>query len=368
MLRTGSDFIAFYAAGKVATQAGMEKVFDLSLLRVEEEKILGFSILHNDVNPFVHPPFIVPLLAFFARWDYTVAFHLWALVLVVILAASMGVFLQYFPDLTPSGKVWLFLAGILFFSGFVGVMNGQDSAILLLGVGIWALGLFKDDERMAGLGLALTVIRPHVALLLAIPFLFKRRGVWWWFCAGGGVLALVSIWLIGVDGTEIYLKTLAVSAGGEGYKINEGSMVNVLGILHRMFPLLQPEISRWLGWGLYFAAFVGLCVAWARTDSLSETHLGVAIIVGILATPHLHYHDTVLILIPLFIAFRTALKMNMLTVRDVAPFLYIVSFVLLFSYSIPALKFFMLYNLLALLLIFYWRPEVFLRFGIKSTQ
>ena len=354
-LRTGSDYMAFYAAGRIAQSAGYEKIYDLSLQQTVEEETLGFEIPPDDVNPFVHPPFIVPLLALLSNLGYAVSFHLWALFLVIIHAASAYVFLLYFPDLSSGDKFWLFAGIMLFYPFFVSIINGQDSAILLLGTAVWILGFIKNDERLAGLGLAFTVIRPHIAILLAAPFLFKRQGIWWWFCAGAGILVVVSLALIGGDGVNTYLGTLAVSAGGEGYKINEAAMVNLLGLLRRTFPSMLPQTARIISWGLYFTAIAGMAVFTMASREIRETHLGLAILAAILATPHLHYHDVVLFLPAIFIVLRALRVGNPSIVKNMKIIVFALGWLLISSSPIPFLKYFSVYALIALLIFLYWQ-------------
>src|SRR3972149_4511659 len=88
------------------------------------------------------------------------------------------------------------LAGIgsfLFLPLFFSLMNGQDTAFLFLGAAIWMYGLFSGKETVAGLGLSLTTIRPHIALILALPMLFSHRKVFWGVVLGAGLLAVFSL-------------------------------------------------------------------------------------------------------------------------------------------------------------------------------
>ena len=72
----------------------------------------------------------------------------------------------------------LFIAAfMLYYPTFISLLKGQDTAFLLLGGTLWVYGLLKEKDPLAGLGLAMLVIRPQIALVLAIPFIFKRRRV-----------------------------------------------------------------------------------------------------------------------------------------------------------------------------------------------
>ena len=58
---TGADFIAFYAAGRIAQNEGAEYGYDLDLQRHYEEEVVGFEIAPEHISPYLHPPFIIPI-------------------------------------------------------------------------------------------------------------------------------------------------------------------------------------------------------------------------------------------------------------------------------------------------------------------
>src|SRR5689334_7268533 len=108
--------------------------------------------------------------------------------------------------------------------------------MLLDGAILWYYGFTQNSNRMAGLGLALTTIRPQIALLLALPMIFNAQSckAWWWFCLGSAVLVVFSVAILGQDGVRNFINILSVSASGEGYKINEAAMVNLIGMVKRL--------------------------------------------------------------------------------------------------------------------------------------
>jgi hypothetical protein len=360
--RTGADFIAFYAAGRISLTGKFSEVYIPQAQQVVEEEVLGFQITGEEINPFVHPPFILPVLALITLVPYEWAFHLWALILLVLYFTGAFFLIRI---ISQGRERWtLFASVILFFPVFVSVLNGQDSALLLLGASIWFYGLLDEDDRLAGIGLALTTIRPHIALLLAVPFLFKRRKVWWWFLAGAAGLAVFSVLLIGIKGTENFLHILSISASGEGYKINELAMVNFIGLLRRLIPAISPESAHIAGWIVYALAFVFLCVVWARSEKIREKQIGLAILVTIFAAPHLHYHDLVLLLIPLFCVMIFLERRNLLNLETSALFPLEASWLLVVSNFLPALKFSIPYILGGMLLAALWIPE----FGFRGWK
>ena len=357
--RSGADFIAFYAAGRIALRGDFAGIYVTRVQLVVEESIVGFPIAPVGLNPFVHPPFILPLLMLVALLPYVWAFHAWAFLLLVLYSISALFLVRAVPQVREPRM--LFASVILFFPAFVSILNGQDSALLVLGAALWLYGLLKGDERLAGLGLALTTIRPHIAVLLAVPFLFRRRRVWGWFLAGVVALVIFSVALIGRWGTWNYLSILTISASGEGYKINEFAMVNFLGMLRRLFPGVLPETARFAAWLIYAAALISLCVVWQRSKEIGEKQAGLAVLVALFAAPHLHYHDLVLLLIPIFCVMVLTERRSLLKRETAALFPLGASWLLVVSNFLPMLKFSIPYIFGAMLIAALWIPEFVFR-------
>lgn len=149
----------------------------------------------------------------------------------------------------------------LFFPGFYSVLNGQDTAFLLLGAVFLMVGVINKNDALAGLGLSLMTVRPHIALALAIPFLFQRRKVFVYFCAGASALAAFSHLMLGEKGVQEFINILSISAKGKWYGMNEAGMYNLVGLLSRTFPTLSDDI-RVFGCIMYFGGILALCILW----------------------------------------------------------------------------------------------------------
>jgi hypothetical protein len=357
--QTGADFIAFYAAGRVAQTAGMGKVYDAGLQQAIQQEEVGFLLAPGQVLLYNHAPYLIPLLGLIVDGNYIASFSRWVILLIIFFVTSAGVMARLLMEQGIQRRnILITIAGALtFFPLFVSLLNGQDTAVLFLGASLWLAGLLLDRDPLAGLGLALTTIRPNIALFLAVPFLFRRRRVFLWFCAGTLALAIVSVWILGVEGVRTYLGVLLASAGGEWYGMKEAAMVNLIGLLRRVAPGLEAGVVRSLGWGAYLLGLAGACLLWARSREIRGRRAGLAVVLAVFTVPHLHYHDLTLLLIPLLSLILVLAREKFLEERTAVLLPLGFSLVLLFSNFLPVLKFNLPYLVMLLLGLALWHPE-----------
>lgn len=359
--RTGADFIAFYAAGRLARTEGLDHVYDPALQQAVQEQEVGFRLAPGQVLLYNHVPYLVPLVMALSDGDYAASFLRWALTLLAIFTMAVSLLADLLRR-AGWGKadVRLAWAGmILFYPLFVSLINGQDTAFTMLGLCLWLYGLLTGRDWLAGLGLALVTVRPHIAGLVALPFLFRRRKVFWGFFVGAAATGLASLLLVGWDGISGFLDLLQVSVGGEFYGMHESAMVNLVGLLTRLFFGADAKLLHWIGWGAYIAALASLCVLWAASRDLDERHYSLAVVLALFFAPHLHYHDLALLLVPLLMLMLTAVRGGFWRTRDAGPAPLMVSFLLISGSLVPALKYNVPYLVMALICLAVWLPQKF---------
>jgi hypothetical protein len=316
-----------------------------------------------------HAPYLIPLLELVIDGNYVASFQRWALLLLALYAISTWVL----ADLAARkgfkrAGILLTAAGVMtFFPLFVSLLNGQDTAFLVLGSCLWLAGLLLDRDPMAGLGLALTTVRPQITVLLAVPFLFRRQRVFVWFCLGTLCLAITSLLLLGEAGARAYVASLLTSMGGEAYGMKEEAMVNLIGLMRRLAPSLATETVHIVGWVVYLLTLIGLCLVWARSHAIAAPQVGLAAALSVLTVPHLHYHDLTLLLVPL-VAVMLVVREKYLAEKDVTLLPLGLSLILLFSNFLPILKFNLPYLVVILLILMLWFPEKFLRRSARSAE
>ena len=300
--RTGSDFIAFYSAGRIAQDYGASRVYDIRLQQQIEQEEVGFHLVEGQVLLYNHLPFLIPLLQTIVSTNYVASFYRWIVLLIALYIAAI-VILSKTLNQAAINRNSTFLTAIgafLFLPVFFSLMNGQDTAFLFLGVALWIYGLVWGNEMMAGFGLSLTIVRPHIALLLAIPMLIRYRKTFVIFLLSSGILALFSLLILGQTGTKEFINILLISAGGDWYGMKENVMYNLIGLLTRIAPQMEPGTIRALGWTVYGFTVTCLCFLWGRNKNLQDGRIGLTGILALFVSPHLHFHDLALLLIPIY--------------------------------------------------------------------
>jgi hypothetical protein len=175
----GVDYLAHYSAGYIIRYESPERLYDLDLQLQIQESVVSSDWVSRYYY-YNHPPLLAGILGWVTTKDYNASYFRWGLILIIFYSTSLGLLVYLMRRFQwQTEELWILgISGLLFTPAFIACLKGQDSTFLLLGVSLWTFGLLTARDRVAGLGLALAAIRPQVALVLALPFLFKRRRVW----------------------------------------------------------------------------------------------------------------------------------------------------------------------------------------------
>lgn len=352
--RVSRDFLVYYSAGYIIKYDSPANMYNLELQRQIQEN----SVQHPDkINffPYNHPPITSPFLGWAVSKDLFASNFRWILVLFGFNLASLGVLIKLMQYLKSDKKdIWLVaLTGLVFYPTIMAYIKGQDSTFLLLGVCLWVLGLISSKDNLAGLGLALVMIRPQIALVLSLPFLFKKRSVWWWFMGWGFLIFLLSFFSIGPTGFTGLLKAIVLSGKGLGFDVD--IMATLMGAILRGYPSIAPSLLHIIGYAGYFSSIIFICFMWIRTSNIGFKQINIAVLFAILFAPHLHRHDLILLLVvAVGIAFQLS-EMKILNLKYSFLLPMIVSFFIILGELSEA--YFIYYLVILSLVYISWKPD-----------
>ncbi len=355
-----ADFIAFYTAGKIANAQSPSRVYELQeQLRVQIE-LREDDVAPSDLLSYNHLPFLIPILQAITTENYPASFARWGFLLFVFSILNTIILLKILPIKKSFEKLVVFVGIILFFPSFISILKGQDTLIMLLGASLWTFGLLQRRDSLAGIGLSLVTLRPHIALVLAIPFIFKRRKIFLYFIGSSSILMLFSVALIGVKGSIDFIDLLLLSSRGEGYYLNPGAMYNLVGVVARgdaIFSYKALENISWIGFGI---AIFFLSMLWKNSQDIKAHHIGTAIILSLFFAPHLHYHDLALLLIPFLLIINRLLTEEWVSEKVGGAYLIGISVILFTNYYLPTI-YLLSYILMFCSLLFFWQDIFFRR-------
>lgn len=276
----GSDFLAFWSAGKLVLAGQPAAAYDLAATGA-----IQAGVGRSDVFAFVNPPPLLlalwPLgvLSFPVAWAVWVA-ATWALWLAVTrpLAPRLGLPLAAYPG--------ALIAAIHAQTGFV-------TSALQAGVA----RLLERRPILAGLCLGALIVKPHLALLFPVALAADRRWMAFWAAGLGVVLWLALAWvLLGTETMLAYRQSWQVSRV-------------LMGEDDPVFFLRQATVyAQFRAWGLPLAATAAQIAAslaaatltwrgWARKADLSAK-LALLFALTPLATPYLFNYDLPFLAVP----------------------------------------------------------------------
>jgi hypothetical protein len=236
-------------------------------------------------------------------------------------------------------------------------MHGQDTALLFLGGCLWLVGMSMERDGLVGIGLALITVRPQIAVLLAFPLIFKRQKAFGWFCLWAGMLAIISLFTLGINGMRSFIDILIITAGGEWYGMNQPAMVNLIGLLLRIVPGMSEVVVRVIGWVVYGLTLIGLCVYWGSSRKIGEKQIVLTATLALFTVPHLHYHDLAFLLIPMAAALAGMVRAKVISLQEAGLAPLAVSLFLLLGSLITVLIYNLPYLVMILLVLIIWFPE-----------
>lgn len=308
LLAGSPDFSIFYTAGLMVRHGQGSVLYSDKAQGATWRGVVPGADVRDHPLPFNHPPFEALLFVILTYLPYLRAYFLWFLVNLLLVGASASLMRSWLPTLGSSFSLLLILAPFAFFPIAYGLLQGQDS-ILLLVLYCLAYGAFRRSQDLrAGVFLGLGLFKFHLVLPFAFILLLRRR----WQALGGILVGLVldfaASWAVAGWKQLLYYPqyVLQINRRQPAGVIVPENMPNLRG-LFTGWTWLKP-VPMWLELAL-IAASLGLLV-WASRKWRPEELLdiagwnegfSIAIVATFLVGYHSYNHDMSILLLPAFI-------------------------------------------------------------------
>lgn len=297
-----ADFVTYYSSSQLVIGGRGKLLYNFAALGHAQAQLTYPLRMPGGVGPFIYPPWFALVVAPLSLLPYTTAYVVWFLGNAVLaLVALLG--LALYAGLDRLRAVLLVLLGLSFLPVFAAFGQGQVSLMLLAlltGV-LWALR--ARYEAAAGILLALVLVKPQYALPIVGVLALQRR---WRACfsvAGcAALLVLVPLPFLGGGIEGQYVKSLihlSTLHGSAGYMAPPVLNYSLQGFTELVLPA-HSALARLL----LEAALLLLAVGVALRQRASEIPVALALLFGLLASPHVLIYDVSLLVLPLVVLCR----------------------------------------------------------------
>jgi alpha-1,2-mannosyltransferase len=276
--------------------------FDNAASRLLNGETVYVPYGETELLPYLYPPFVLlfalplGLFGFYGSWVVAVLMTIVPFVVGVRLFARAE---PAAPDRT-TGVIVCIASGTLVSSALI----GQYSGIYVLAIGGAALLWHKDRRILAGVVLAILLIKPNLAITVPVVLVWSRSWRTLAGFAGGGIGALALSLPFGLDKWEGFASNVSQMAElqRDGVVPSE-KMVTMLGSAQTVFGL-GSESPVVLGVWFATAAILGVCVLAVWTpQKLAESPVrafGALAIFMIVANPRMYFYDGSVVVLGLF--------------------------------------------------------------------
>jgi len=161
---SSTDFLSFYASGRLANQGQAPWIYDISRLQQMRKAIYG-DPQFNDMLLFLYPPVFVLLCSVLACLPYLVSFYVWTAGTLTLYCVSLRMIL---------GEMMLTLAMLSFPATMINIGVGQNAALT---AGLFAAASLYLDRRplLAGSLFGALVYKPHFLMIVPLLLLAGRQ-------------------------------------------------------------------------------------------------------------------------------------------------------------------------------------------------
>jgi hypothetical protein len=320
ILKGYPDFTIYYTAGTILRQGLGHTLYDDSVQFQVQRAFAPQVATRLGALPFNHPPFEAVLFVPFAYFPYRLAYLLWGLVNLAMLAALPIVLRPHVPVLRnwPAPAWTVAVVSLAFFPIFFALLQGQDAILLLFLYSLVFVSWKKKRLASAGAWLACGMFKFHLVLPFLLLMLMQektvqgRKRILTGFMAVSVILAAVSVVAVGTQQIISYPhyvlgleKTMAMGA------IMPSDMPNLRGILYLMASNATSKTRYFNILVIFVSGVLYLLAAWISVlpgddlhdddlhdDELQDLKFSLAVFATVLVSYHGLGYDLCVLALP----------------------------------------------------------------------
>jgi hypothetical protein len=292
-LGTSADFITFYGAGKLVREGQVRNLYDYSHQLLVQQEFTS----HQDLLPFIHPPFEVWLFLPLTYFSFSTAYLVWTLFNLSVLGFVLFLLRPHSVEFGTVER--LVLIGASFYPALTTILQGQDSFWVLLAYTLAYISLRRKRDFQAGCFLTAGLLKFQIVLPFVLIFLLIGRFKFvYGFLSGSIALVFASVVLVGPRGLLQYARFLSEmnSPGHETPHIDPAAMPNLRGISALLLTgRISPSVLTAIIITISLFLIVWMCRKLRgetnQTEKTFDLKFALMILVTLLTSYYLFLHD-----------------------------------------------------------------------------
>jgi arabinofuranan 3-O-arabinosyltransferase len=274
---TGIDFRVFWAAGQLAMDGTPLTVLDTAKLSAVHDTYVDANML------WLYPPGFLVIVTPLGTVSYSVAFTLWTLVSLGLVAWAVWPFV--------AGIVPVWLAVSLAPALYPVLLLGQNSLLLMAGLLAALAALRRERWVLAGVFIGLLTLKPQLGIM--IPFALLAIRAWRTILAASITTIAVVVLPTLAYGVEYW--TLLQANLAE----HSANLLGAIGVLDQMispmdtltFIGVPPAMALQAQWAILAASAIAVYLLW-RSDRVGfDVKVAGLLIAILLSAPYLWYYE-----------------------------------------------------------------------------
>jgi hypothetical protein len=321
----GSDFLSFYAAGKIYLNHDIDFLYDFKTQYLIQQGIVSPADLKG-FYPFINPPLAALFFSIFSHTSYIFGLILWWLMGLLLVVWVVCLFKNNFSSLRDNRPKNLFYYFLLFPPTLLWFTFGQNTAISLVLYVLFFMSLRRSNEFLAGIFWGLLLFKPQLCLSPGLIVLLNFR----WKALGGALVAafsslVVTGLIIGLKPLSSFIKIMPYLSEIIRLKPNMNSLQQVFGITNYEYPtwglcslfgfwsLLLDSLSPQIANTLYLSTLttvvaylfiVSRKTGWQPGTKSWDLRMAGSLSLGLILTPHLFSYDLMLLVLPIVLVWN----------------------------------------------------------------
>ncbi len=291
------DFTIFYTAGRMVRSGQASTLYDPDAQYRTEKEFAPDVRIRQAALPYIHTPFEALIFVPFTFLGYVPAYALWTALNVALIILNLVLLRKHFAEIRALSPVLLVLAAAGFFPIAIGLIQGQDTILVLLSV-VYSMVLLKDGrDSLAGAALGLGLLKFHFIAPLALILAIRRPRLLVGFVPIGLGFGCLSILIVGLHGVVHYVHyVLSLERTGAGGAIMASDMPNLRGLIDTLMGLRADTVGS-----MAVTLICSIAVFWAtqwrvrKGDESVLRTFALATVAAILISYHALPYDLVLL-------------------------------------------------------------------------